>query len=222
MAIEVSSHALELHRADAIHFAASIFTNLTQDHLDFHPSMERYFAAKRRLFELDPGIPVVNVDDAHGRRLAAELADPVSFGIDREADYAAHDVSFTLTGARFVLRCAEGSSSSTRRCRAASMSRTCSGRSPPPTGSASPSRRSPRPCPTSSRSRAGSSRSTKDSEFAVLVDYAHTPDSLANVLATARALTAGRLICVFGCGGDRDRGKRPLMGEIAARLSDIA
>jgi UDP-N-acetylmuramoyl-L-alanyl-D-glutamate--2,6-diaminopimelate ligase len=220
-AIEVSSHALELHRADAVHFAASIFTNLTQDHLDFHPSMEGYFAAKRRLFELDPGVPVVNSDDAHGRRLAAELADAVTFGIDRSADYAARDVSFTLTGARFVLECAGGEVEL---------------RSPLPgrfnvsnvLGAIAAVHRLGVPLATIAAALPGIEPVPgrfqpvdEGQEFAVLVDYAHTPDSLANVLETARALTGGRLICVFGCGGDRDRGKRPQMGEIASRLADV-
>jgi UDP-N-acetylmuramoyl-L-alanyl-D-glutamate--2,6-diaminopimelate ligase len=221
-AIEVSSHALELHRADAIHFAASIFTNLTQDHLDFHPSMESYFAAKRRLFELDPGVPVVNVDDPHGRRLAAELADPVSFGIDREADYAAHDVSFTLTGARFVLRCADGElelrSPLPGRFNVSNVLGALAAAHRLGVSLATIAAALPDIEPVPGRFQPVD----EGQEFAVLVDYAHTPDSLANVLATARALTGGRLICVFGCGGDRDRGKRPLMGEIAARLSDIA
>ena len=86
-AMEVSSHALELRRADAIHFAAAIFTNLTQDHLDFHPTMEDYFQAKRRLFvDCSPGIAVINVDDPYGARLAAELERPVTFALDADAD----------------------------------------------------------------------------------------------------------------------------------------
>jgi UDP-N-acetylmuramoyl-L-alanyl-D-glutamate--2,6-diaminopimelate ligase len=225
-AIEVSSHALELHRADAIHLAASIFTNLTQDHLDFHPSMEDYFVAKRRLFELEPvGIPVVNVDDPHGRRLAAELAGkrvaPVTFAIDHPADYVARELTFTLRGARFVLSCADGelalesplpgrfNVSNVLGALAAvhglgvplaTIARTLPGIEPVP-GRFQPV--------------------DEGQEFAVLVDYAHTPDSLENVLSAARTLTDGSLICVFGCGGDRDRGKRPQMGEIAARLADL-
>src|SRR5690606_14720613 len=101
-AMEVSSHALRLGRVDGTRFAAAVFTNLTQDHLDFHPSMDDYFLAKRRLFDaLAPGVAVVNVDDPHGRRLAAELdgsARVVTFGIDRDADYRARDVETGLTG----------------------------------------------------------------------------------------------------------------------------
>ncbi len=220
-AIEVSSHALDLHRADSIHFAASIFTNLTQDHLDFHRSMDEYFAAKRRLFELDPGVSVVNVDDLYGRRLAAELPHPVTFGIDSEADYAARDVSFTLTGAHFLLRWADGE---------IELDSPLPGRFNVSNvlGALAAVHRLGVPLATIAAALPGIEPVPgrlqpvdEGQEFAVLVDYAHTPDSLENVLATARALTDRQVICVFGCGGDRDRGKRPQMGEIAARLADV-
>jgi UDP-N-acetylmuramoyl-L-alanyl-D-glutamate--2,6-diaminopimelate ligase len=220
-AIEVSSHALELHRADAVHFAASIFTNLTQDHLDFHPSMEGYFAAKRRLFELDPGIPVVNLDDPYGQRLAAGLPAAVTYGIDREADYTARDVSFTLTGARFVLSCAAGElelhSPLPGRFNVANVLAALATvhRLGVPLATVAAALPGIEPVP-------GRFQPVDEGqEFAVLVDYAHTPDSLENVLATARGLTDRRVVCVFGCGGDRDRGKRPQMGEIASRLADV-
>src|SRR3954465_2807795 len=100
-AMEVSSHALELGRASAIHFACRVFTNLTQDHLDFHPTMEDYFAAKRRLFE-GPGPAVVSVGDEYGRRLAAELDGATTFSVEGDADYSAREVRFDLTGARFT------------------------------------------------------------------------------------------------------------------------
>ncbi len=116
-AIEVSSHALELHRAEGIHFAAAIFTNLTQDHLDFHGSMEDYFQAKRRLFEADPGVSVVNVGDPYGRRLAQEIDGAVTFAVERDeqgmdtpteggvedADYRAADLRCDFAGCRFML-----------------------------------------------------------------------------------------------------------------------
>src|SRR4051812_47476103 len=99
-AMEVSSHALELHRADAIHWRVAVFTNLTQDHLDFHPDMESYFAAKRRLFEAGPRATVINVDDPYGRRLADEFGG-VTIAIDSDADLRAHDVRFKLKGSSF-------------------------------------------------------------------------------------------------------------------------
>ncbi len=107
--MEVSSHALELHRADAIHFAVALFTNLTQDHLDFHPTMEDYFAAKRRLFsERRPARSVINVDDPYGRRLADELEAPITFALDREASYRAQDVQTGIDGSSFTVRTPSG------------------------------------------------------------------------------------------------------------------
>src|SRR4051812_18307601 len=103
-AMEVSSHALELHRADAIHWAAAVFTNLTQDHLDFHPTMEDYFVAKRRLFDAAPGVVVINVDDEYGRRLAEEVGGRgqiITVAIDRDADLRATDLRMTMRGAEF-------------------------------------------------------------------------------------------------------------------------
>ena len=108
-AMEVSSHALELHRADAIHFAAAIFTNLTQDHLDFHGTMEEYFLAKRSLFaDHRPENAVINVDDPYGARLAAEIPGAVTFAIQNEADYRASDVQTGLNGSRFTVRGPDG------------------------------------------------------------------------------------------------------------------
>ncbi|MEA2369439.1 MAG: UDP-N-acetylmuramoyl-L-alanyl-D-glutamate--2,6-diaminopimelate ligase, partial [Thermoleophilaceae bacterium] len=103
-AMEVSSHALHLHRVDGVHFAARVFTNLTQDHLDFHPTMEDYFAAKRMLFERDGGPSIVNADDEYGQRLANEIDGALTFGIDAEADYRAVDIRFDTAGSSFTLR----------------------------------------------------------------------------------------------------------------------
>jgi len=107
VAMEVSSHALELGRAAGIRFAAKVFTNLTQDHLDFHETMDAYFAAKRRLFD-EPGLAIVNADDEYGRRLAAELPDALTFGIEHIADYRATGVSFDVNGARFTCKTPDG------------------------------------------------------------------------------------------------------------------
>jgi UDP-N-acetylmuramoyl-L-alanyl-D-glutamate--2,6-diaminopimelate ligase len=223
-AMEVSSHALELHRADAIHFAAAIFTNLTQDHLDFHGTMEEYYAAKRRLFE--PGRAqhcVVNLDDPYGARLAAELgrAGPiVTFAVDRDADYRASGVRTDLMGSHFTAHCPDG---------VIELSSPLPGRFNVYNvlGALAAVRAVGVPIDTAAAAieTAGHVPGRfqpvdAGQEFAVLVDYAHTPDSLENVLRSARQLTDGRLHVVFGCGGDRDRGKRPMMGEIAARLAD--
>lgn len=219
--MEVSSHALELHRADAIHFAAAIFTNLTQDHLDFHPTMEDYFLAKRRLFtECETTVKIVNVDDPYGRRLADELGDAVTFALDHPATYRAHDVHTSLTTSRFTLRSPDGefrvSSPLPGRFNVSNV-----------LGALAAARAlgvSAQTCveaiATAGQVPGRFQRVEVGQDFAVLVDYAHTPDSLENVLQAARGLTDGRLHVVFGCGGDRDRGKRPLMGEIAVRLAD--
>ena len=215
-AMEVSSHALELGRASGIRFAAKVFTNLTQDHLDFHRTMEAYFGAKRRLFD-EPGIPVINVDDEHGRRLAAELDDPVTFAIEHEATYRARDVSFDVTGSSFTCDTPDGPLEL---------------KSPLPglfnVQNALAAVAAVASLGVEVKTLEGFGRVPgrfepvdEGQDFGVLVDYAHTPDSLENVLRAAREITSGKLVVVFGAGGDRDRGKRPLMGE-ASRLADRA
>src|SRR4051794_666126 len=218
-AMEVSSHALELGRVSGIHFACRVFTNLTQDHLDFHPTMEDYFLAKRRLFE-GPGPAVVNADDEYGRRLAGELDGAITFAVEREADYRARDVRFDLTGARFTCEAPEG---------AITME------SPLPglfnvqnvLAAVAAVRTLDVPLEGIPDALAGFGRVPgrfepvdEGQDFGVLVDYAHTPDSLENVLRAAREITSGRLHVVFGAGGDRDRSKRPLMGAAARELAD--
>jgi UDP-N-acetylmuramoyl-L-alanyl-D-glutamate--2,6-diaminopimelate ligase len=216
-AMEVSSHALELHRADGIHFAAALFTNISRDHLDFHGTMEAYFAAKRRLFvELRPAVSVVNVDDPYGRRLAVELDGAVTFALDRDASYRATDVESGLAGSRFTVAGTRvrtplrGRFNVYNALGAFATARALG----IPEGAAAEAIERGEQVP-------GRFEPVDEGQdFAVLVDYAHTPDSLQNVLQAARGLTDGRVHVVFGCGGDRDRGKRPLMGEIARRLAD--
>jgi UDP-N-acetylmuramoyl-L-alanyl-D-glutamate--2,6-diaminopimelate ligase len=216
-AMEVSSHALHLHRVDGIHFAARIFTNLTQDHLDFHPTMEDYFAAKRMLFEREGGPSIVNLDDPYGRRLAAEIDGAVTFGIDAEdADFRATGVEFDTAGSRFTLGGAEftiplpGLFNVSNALAAIAAARsldvaldTCV-----------------QALATADRVPGRFEPVDEGQDFAVLVDYAHTPDSLENVLRAARTITTGRLHVVFGAGGDRDRAKRPLMGRAASEGAD--
>jgi UDP-N-acetylmuramoyl-L-alanyl-D-glutamate--2,6-diaminopimelate ligase len=235
--LEVSSHALVLHRAEAIHFDVKAFTNLTQDHLDFHDGMEDYFAAKRLLFtaeggaptlELEGGVSAVNVDDPYGRRLAEELAegpsgDQVTYSpAGGEADLSAREVAFDAAGSSFTCDSPAGTLEVRMRLpgdfnvanalaalsvahalgldlRRAAAALASAGQVP------------------------GRFESIDEGQpFAVLVDYAHTPDSLQNVLEAAGRITHGRVISVFGCGGDRDREKRPLMGRAGAELSDLA
>jgi UDP-N-acetylmuramoyl-L-alanyl-D-glutamate--2,6-diaminopimelate ligase len=222
-AMEVSSHALALRRADAIHFDVALFTNLTQDHLDFHADMEDYFQAKRMLFGMRPGAAIVNLDDDYGRRLAAEIEDAVTFSAaGAEADFRAAEVSFDAAGASFLVRGPDGEAEV---------------RTPLPgdfnvanaLGAIAAAHSLGIDLGTAASALAGAGRVPGRFEpvdegqpFAVLVDYAHTPDSLENVLRAARRLTEGRVISVFGCGGDRDREKRPRMGRIGAELSDLA
>jgi UDP-N-acetylmuramoyl-L-alanyl-D-glutamate--2,6-diaminopimelate ligase len=224
-AMEVSSHALELGRSAGVRFACRVFTNLTQDHLDFHPTMEDYFLAKRRLFQErgvagEPGTPILNVDDPFGRRLAGELEDAVTFGVESEANYRARDVRFDTFGSRFTCDTPNGPLELRTRLpglfnvenalAAVAVARALGVDANTIRGALADAPRVP-----------GRFEPVQEGqEFAVLVDYAHTPDSLENVLRAARELTSGRLHVVFGAGGDRDRGKRPLMGEVASRLAD--
>jgi UDP-N-acetylmuramoyl-L-alanyl-D-glutamate--2,6-diaminopimelate ligase len=235
--MEVSSHALALHRADAIHFEVALFTNLTQDHLDFHRDMEDYFQAKRLLFEMGPKVSIVNVDDSYSRRLAEEF-DCTTFSAEgAEADFEARNVSFDTSGAEFTvispptgLRYAytEGNRPvgqevavrtglpghfNVANALGAFAASTALGVSPEIAAEGlSRAERVP-----------GRFEPVDEGQpFAVLVDYAHTPDSLENVLRAARRLTEGRVITVFGAGGDRDRDKRPKMGRAGAGLSDLA
>jgi UDP-N-acetylmuramoyl-L-alanyl-D-glutamate--2,6-diaminopimelate ligase len=220
---EVSSHALELDRVAGVRFAAAAFTNLTQDHLDFHPDMEHYYRAKARLFEAAPA--AINIGDPYGRRLAGEAGGPVltyaRSGAD--ADVRPHAVevceggviSLIATTPRGPLpldvRLRGGFNVENVLCAVAVAEVLELPHAAVREGIAAvpgvPGRFEP--------VEAGQ-------PFTVLVDYAHTPDGLENLLRSAREITSGRLICVFGCGGDRDRGKRPLMGAVVRRLADAA
>jgi UDP-N-acetylmuramoyl-L-alanyl-D-glutamate--2,6-diaminopimelate ligase len=220
--MEVSSHALELHRADAIHFAAAIFTNLTQDHLDFHSTMEDYFNAKRRLFTAaGPAHAVINVDDPYGARLAAELNSSVTFALDvPHATYRAVEVQTDLDGSRFTLHAPDGQTRIRSPLRGRFNVYNVLGALAAARALGVPLDICAEAIRTAGQVPGRFQTVDEGQPFAVLVDYAHTPDSLENVLSSARALTTSRVHVVFGCGGDRDRGKRPLMGEIARRLAD--
>jgi UDP-N-acetylmuramoyl-L-alanyl-D-glutamate--2,6-diaminopimelate ligase len=221
-AIEVSSHALALRRADHIRFAAAVFTNLTQDHLDFHPTMEDYFASKRRLFtELRPRIAIVNIDDPYGRRLAAELPDVTTFALESPgATYRARDVDTSLRGIRFTVCGPDGELQLSSPLRGAFNVYNVLGALAAARALGIPLETAAGAIEDGEQVRGRFELVHEGQPFAVLVDYAHTPDSLQNVLRAARSLSEGTLHVVFGCGGDRDRGKRPQMGEIAAALAD--
>jgi UDP-N-acetylmuramoyl-L-alanyl-D-glutamate--2,6-diaminopimelate ligase len=220
-AVEATSHGSELGRLDRVRFSALVFTNLTQDHLDFHGTLERYFDAKRRLFTDARPPAAVNVGDEHGRQLADELRghnELLTFGLVDDAELRPEELELGPRGAH--LR-AGGIELETRLRGRFNVENVL--------GAVAAARllgidddaiaygvRELRGVP-------GRFEAVDEGQpFAVLVDYAHTPDSLENVLRTARDLAQNRVICVFGCGGDRDRGKRPLMGRIATELADLA
>lgn len=222
--MEVSSHALALDRAAGCSFGTAVFTNLTQDHLDFHADMEDYFRAKRRLFTgLAPNArAIVNLDDSYGERMrAASSASVWSYAIERRADLMAEALQVSLEGVRFRLSTPAGSAivrsplvgrhnvynilatigvglrygvELSSIVDAISKVTTVPGRF--------------------ERVEAGQ-------PFTVVVDYAHTDDALYRLLTTSQTVKTGRIITVFGCGGDRDRGKRPKMGRVAALFSDL-
>ena len=222
--MEVSSHALALRRADSLRFAAGVFTNLTRDHLDFHGDMEAYFGAKRRLFEIlpDGAVGIINVDDRRGADLVAAARRPVTYAIDAAADVRPGPLTFTLDGLEFEIRTPRG----TLHVRSPLV-----GRPNAYNILAAAATAMALDLPFSAI-EAGIARlenvpgrfqvvSDPADDVRVIVDYAHTDDALKNLLETARPLAAGRVVTVFGCGGDRDRTKRPLMGAVAARLSDL-
>jgi UDP-N-acetylmuramoyl-L-alanyl-D-glutamate--2,6-diaminopimelate ligase len=229
VAMEVSSHALALDRTYGVAFDAGVFTNLTQDHLDFHGTLEAYRDAKYRLFRAEtrgdrskPFTGVVNMDDPAGRWIR-EQGDPpfLGFGLRSTTDVTAEDVQFDSAGTKLRVRTAHGSFSVALRLRGAfnvmnalaAFSGSMAVGAPPAaiaggleTVVSVPGRLEP---------------VESGQPFQVLVDYAHTPDALERSLEAVRSMRPRRILCVFGCGGDRDRGKRPLMGKAAVRGADL-
>jgi UDP-N-acetylmuramoyl-L-alanyl-D-glutamate--2,6-diaminopimelate ligase len=222
--MEVSSHALSLKRVDGMRFAAGVFTNLTRDHLDFHDDMEDYFAAKRRLFEMLPdGAPgVINMDDPRGATLVEICSRPVTYAINGKADVLPGPIEMTLNGLRVDIATPKG---------VVPVTSKLVGRPNVYNILAATATAMALDVPAEAIARGVATLSGVPGRFevvsqpgdevTVVVDYAHTDDALRNLLETARPLTSERLITVFGCGGDRDRSKRPLMGMVAARLSDV-
>jgi UDP-N-acetylmuramoyl-L-alanyl-D-glutamate--2,6-diaminopimelate ligase len=224
-AIETSSHALHQDRLQGIHFAGAAFTNLTGDHLDYHGTMENYAAAKARLFEMlgEDAVAIVNADDKWSDVMTAHCRGRViRFGLGKNADYRARDISITSEGSKFILHTPDGraevqmgligkhnianaltAAALVGEVFGISVHQIAAGLKDAP---GAPGRLQP--------VRAGQN-------FAVLVDYAHTDDAMENVLSALRPLTRGKLRVLFGCGGDRDRTKRPRMAKTAARLADF-
>jgi UDP-N-acetylmuramoyl-L-alanyl-D-glutamate--2,6-diaminopimelate ligase len=227
--MECSSQAMDFHRCDSLEFAVAVFTNLTRDHLDYHQTMANYWYAKQRLFDgrlgSRPKTSVINIDDAYGvelaDRLQAEGLRVVRYGSNAAADVKAHNTQFSLDGMRFTLETPNDTRDFTSplvgpphvyNTLAAVGSGLALGYS------LDVIQRALSSC-TGAPGRF--ERVPHDGDFAVVVDYAHTDDALLNVLRTARQVTEGRIITVFGCGGDRDRSKRAPMGQAAASLSDV-
>ncbi len=219
--MEVSSHALDQKRVEGLRFSAGVFTNLTQDHLDYHVTMENYVAAKRKLFNICE-VAVINGDDKYAADMQKGVSCPViTFGVSDSANYFATDVEYhprgtqfklngvaasaevvTQTPGRFSVYNAMGSACALVAlgfdfkdvCASLSEAKGVIGRAEVvPTGR----------------------------DFTVLIDYAHTPDGVENILSTVNEIKRGRLVTLFGCGGDRDKTKRPIMGRIASELSDF-
>ena len=229
--MEVSSHALDQGRVTGIEFDTAVFTNLTQDHLDYHKTMENYARAKARLFDLvsETGTKagktaVLNADDAASVTMRAHTRCPViSYGVESKADLAARDVHLAQDGMELTLVHGEAEPVKLHigitglfnvynvlAAVGVALAENV------PTADIVEALRSFTGVP-------GRFELVREGQpFSVIVDYAHTPDGMENVLRTARAVTAGRIIAVFGCGGDRDRTKRPIRGRMAAELADIA
>lgn len=219
--MEVSSHALELHRVGGCSFTVAAFTNLTQDHLDFHGTMEHYYEAKRKLFDMCENA-VINIDDDYGARLTGECTCPtLAYGTDKDAVLKASDIAVTAKGVTYgleyegqmysahlgipgkfsvynslaALGCALSLGFDAEFCLDA-------------LGKAHGVKGRAEVVPT-------------DTDYTVLIDYAHTPDGLENIISTVNAFKTHHVVTLFGCGGDRDRTKRPKMGLAAGKLSDF-
>lgn len=222
--MEVSSHALALDRTAGCEFGTAVFTNLTQDHLDFHVDMEDYFHAKLRLFAGlgSESRAIVNVDDAYGARISAATRARVwSYAIDRPADLRAEDIRVSLDGVRFTAQTPAG---------AVALRSPLVGRHNVYNilAAVGVGLEQGLALPTIAEGIANLrnvpgrfERVEAGQSFTVVVDYAHTEDALFRLLTTAEVVKTGRIITVFGCGGDRDRGKRPKMGRVSAVYSDV-
>ncbi|MGB0134239.1 UDP-N-acetylmuramoyl-L-alanyl-D-glutamate--2,6-diaminopimelate ligase [Dokdonella sp.] len=226
VAMEVSSHALEQGRVNGIHFRVAVFTNLTRDHLDYHGNMEAYAAAKQKLFAMPAlTVAVINTDDSFGRTLAANLPAEmacISYGMqESSAAVNAQDIETHAGGLRFLLRTPWGQgqveSSLLGRFNVANLLAVAASLGAMGYGFADIARALATLEPVDGRmSRLGGSAT----QPLVVIDYAHTPDALEQALVSLRQHCEGQLICVFGCGGERDVGKRPQMAAIAERLAD--
>jgi UDP-N-acetylmuramoyl-L-alanyl-D-glutamate--2,6-diaminopimelate ligase len=223
-AIEVSSHAIHQHRVDECRFDVLVFTNLSQDHLDYHRDIEEYFQVKASIFNRKNKevYHIINQDDLYGQRILRISSPPVlTYGLSGEAQIRAENLSLDEKGSNFTIQALQGSLKVLSRLKgkynvynslAAAAAALALGFSPDAIKQG-----------LESMADVPGRFETVDlgQDFLVVVDYAHTPDSLEKVISAAREITAGQVITIFGCGGDRDKTKRPLMGRAAARLSDF-
>jgi len=220
VALEISSHALDQHRVDGLVMDVAVFTNLSQDHLDYHPTMEEYFRAKQRLFTPELArVGVVGVDDEWGLRLAHEAEIPVkTFAIDADADVRPTEVRSGRDGTAFVVDGTRWHTGLIGRYNASNaVASILAARA---LGLDDASISAGLVSITRVPGRAEPIEAGQD--FLVVVDYAHTPDSIHSVLGAVRPLASGRVIVVFGCGGDRDQAKRSMMGQVAATDADLS
>ena len=221
--MEVSSHALELDRVLEIDFDRKVFTNLSRDHIDFHGSWDDYFAAKLKLFQANDNPAIINLDDKRGQAIAKKnKGEAITYGLEKGADFRAEDIEIDLKGVNYKLR-TRGDS--------LDISLNLTGRFNVYNSLAAIAA-----VASMGYSLLDIKKSLKEAsrvpgrfqsveagqDFGVIVDYAHTPDGMENVLQTAQDLACGRVIVVFGCGGDRDRDKRPMMGKLGIKLAELA
>lgn len=228
--MEASSQAIDLKRCDWLRFKVAVFTNLTRDHLDYHLTMENYFDAKRKLFDgrlgETPEVCVVNIDDAYGAKMAGDLKEKgqrvTTYALNNAADLTAENIEISLVkGTSFLLKTPQGE----RRVTSPLVGKPHVYNMLAATGAALALGFDLDSCVKGLGKCVGApgrfERVPHEGDFAVVVDYAHTDDALLNTLKTAKELTKGRIITVFGCGGDRDKTKRVPMGEVAGRNSDL-
>jgi len=225
VAMEVSSHALDQERVGEIDFKSAVFTNLTQDHLDYHSTQEDYFLAKSRLFKgLKPSsFCIINIDDPFGRRLLSlTKAEKATYAIDAEADFSAEGIKFDMQHTQFILR--SGSGNTPLKSRLIGRHNVYNTLAAAAWGikAGIPLEAVKKAMEKFSSVPGRLERIDSRAGFFVFVDYAHTEDALKNVLTTLRELKPKRIITLFGCGGERDKGKRPKMGRVVSELSDYS
>jgi UDP-N-acetylmuramoyl-L-alanyl-D-glutamate--2,6-diaminopimelate ligase len=218
--MEVSSHALAQKRVAGLSFIAGVFTNLTQDHLDFHKTMENYLKAKQKLFEVS-SVGIINLDDPYAATIIKEAAcKTVTYGLTESADFSAASIEYRTDGISYTLRgdiscrvnaCLPGGFSVYNTLAALACAVTIG----------IPAKDAVSALETFSGVRGRIEVVPTGRNFTVILDYAHTPDGLEKILCAVKGFAQGRVVALFGCGGDRDKGKRPKMGAIAAQNADF-